>query len=194
MIERDIERPIFIPVVIDDVKNFKMFQMTRCTYFCVQCDTPSPNWYLGLRDIRIPFLMTGLSGILFRPGLEEELFDTSEKFETLFEAIEQNEALYVDTNDIWLPNWLFPSHECMRGHVYRIDATLFATALRFRNEDISEQLFLELCKELPDSIRYSPEETNSLRLWSEKEIDLTRQFYREHSDLRLQRHERGREG
>lgn len=178
---------ISIPVVIDDVKNFESFQMTRCTYFSIQCDTPAPNCYLGLGERQIPFLMLGLSGILFQPSLEDQFFDTPEKLEELFQAIEELTDVYVDINDIWLPNFVFTSVEHTRGSVYRIGIELFEAAYHFRNEVISNRKFSEVCDRLVDTVHYSPEETEALRQWEDQQIEMAKTHYKENPERRLQR-------
>ena len=66
---------ITIPVIIDDVKKLENFSMSRCTYFSIQCDTPSPGWTLTIGNISTSFLMMGMSGIIYSPADGSDRFD-----------------------------------------------------------------------------------------------------------------------
>jgi hypothetical protein len=95
-----------VPVLIDDSKNYPNFEMTRCTYFTIECDEPSPGWVLGLREKKIAFHLISLSGIIFAPSLEKMTFDSQEEIEKTFTTIEDHPSLFIDINDVWLPNFL----------------------------------------------------------------------------------------
>ena len=98
-----------IPVLVDDVKQHPRFGYTRCEYFTIECDMPSPGWVLRLAERRIPFLMTGLSGVIYKPSLNEPLFTMPDQIEELFEIIEADNRASVGTADIWIPNSLIES-------------------------------------------------------------------------------------
>jgi hypothetical protein len=191
--EQSSSRPIAVPVVIDDIKRMETFQMARCSYFCIQADTPSPDWILDMESISIPFVMLGLSGIIVSPSLKEELFKTPDSFDKVFDRIDSHKALYVDTEDIWLPIELFGKQELGRGNVYRVDLSLFQLALLFRTEVISQNAFTDGAREISDAVQYSATETKALRKWSEGEIEKARTDYQEHPELRLKRIETGPE-
>lgn len=48
-----------IPVLIDDIKDYPNFEMTRCTYFTIDSDMPSPDWVLELDNKKINFDIYG---------------------------------------------------------------------------------------------------------------------------------------
>jgi len=165
-----------IPVIIDDVKRYREFEMTRCTYFTIECDLPSPNWVLGLNSKSIPFLLIGLSGIIFKPLGDNVVFESMESIDELFNTIESHSSLYVDTNDIWLPNNLFQDL-WRRGQVYRMDSKLFNQTFLYRQERISEDQFLRSCKELRGRIFYSEKETHSFEGWAKLQIEKAKSLY-----------------
>jgi hypothetical protein len=158
-----------MPVLIDDVKSMDQFNMTRASYFTIQSAASSENWFLNLDETIIPFYLLGISGIIMQPIGTKPIFDSAESIEELFDLIEEQPNLSVDTDDIWLPNFLFNGpHE--RGHVYRIRIKLFNEAQRFKLDEMPDELFLSLCKEMTEFIHYSEKETNAFKTWEEIQI------------------------
>ena len=100
------KKPLTIPVIIDDVKDQPGFQMSRCTYFSLASNVPSTDITLDTR-INSPSLMVGFVSVICRPSNRSLLFDSPRKISGLFERVEKNQGLYVDINDLWLPNFLF---------------------------------------------------------------------------------------
>lgn len=173
-----------IPVIVDDVKNYRNFSMTRCTYFTIECDVPSPNWVLGLKNKSIPFVLIGLSGVVSKPIGDSALFHTPESIEELFNTIETSPSLYIDMNDLWLPNVLFQAPH-RRGQVYRVENKLFNEAYLFREEKISEDHFLHRCSNLRPEIRYSEKETHSFENWGKLQIEKAKGVYPKNKNLEL---------
>ncbi|MHC4359021.1 MAG: hypothetical protein ACYSTQ_09520 [Planctomycetota bacterium] len=64
-----------IPIIIDDIKRYDKFRMSRCTFFSIAYDLPSPDWVLELEDSSIPFFLLGLSGIIWKPMGKRKIFD-----------------------------------------------------------------------------------------------------------------------
>jgi hypothetical protein len=182
------EVSVKVPIVIDDVKRLKTFSMSRCTYFSIECDSPSPGWTLSIRDREIPFMLIGLSGIIIEP-MGGGLFSTPDKLEQLFENIETDpeEGVYVDTNDLWLPNSVFDRKNLKPGSVYRIAFSFFQAAYGFRNQILSQNEFLVRCKKLKWKARYSASETKALALWQNNQIDKTKERHEKHPELTLSR-------
>ena len=174
-----------IPVMVDDVKEFKNFRMTRCTYFSIECDTPSAEWLMELKERKVPFYLFGLSGIIREPIGSKTEFDTSQAIVELFETVEKISELFVDINDIWLPNFLFENTSTERGSVYRIKERLFLEADRFRDDRISMDRFLKICEELRDHISYSDTETKSFREWARSQIEMAKKIFPKNPDLAL---------
>ncbi len=166
-----------IPIVVDDTRSRETLQMSRCTYFSIRCDTPSAGWEVRLGDRSIPFLMLGLSGVIYRPSPEEELFDDPGKLEFLFKSIEEHPDLYIDISNLWIPTVTFGGGSHKRGMVYRITKKLFDTAYRFTNNEIQTEEYLTMCKEMIGAVRYSPLETGALKKWGEMHIREAKNIY-----------------
>jgi hypothetical protein len=182
------ERAFDVPVVVDDVKSYGKFKMTRCTYLTIECDIPSPDWVLGLRKKSIPFQLIGLSGLIIGPAGGGRLFESFDSIEALFNTIESHPSLFVDINDLWLPNKLFQSHP-HRGQVYRVESRLFHVAYLYREERISEGQFLRQCNGLKGNIRFSKKETRSFENWSRFQIQKAKDSFPKNRGLELKWHE-----
>lgn len=176
-----------IPVIVDDVKTYPDFEMTRCTYFTIESDTPSPDWILGLGNLDIPFYLLGLSGIIWKP-VKGDFFDNPDLIEKLFNAIEEGPGLYIDVNDIWLPNYLFYSSKSKRGDVYRIGEELFNKAYLYREDRISKEEFLMFCEKLEEELYFSEKEAYSFRRWGKDQIAMAKQIYPKNRELELKWH------
>lgn len=172
-----------VPVIIDDIKSYPNFQMTRCTYFTVESDSPSPNWVLNLDNQQLPFYLLGLSAIIYKPFGDSDIFESVELINEVFNVIERNISLYVDTNDIWLPNFLFNEHK--RGQIYRIETELFLKAFLFRETKIDEEEFLIYCRKFFKSLYYSPQETEVFHEWINQQINEAKGIYPKNRNMEL---------
>jgi hypothetical protein len=179
------DRTFDVPVVVDDVKCYGKFKITRCTYFTIECDAPSSNWVLELEKKSIPFLLIGLSGLIVRPIGGGRLFESSDSLDELFNTIESHPSLYVDINDLWLPNKLFQGVP-HRGDVYRVGIELFHVAYLYREERISEDQFSRQCSERKGNIRFSKKETRSVENWSRFQIQKAKDSFPKNKGLRLE--------
>jgi hypothetical protein len=173
-----------LPVIIDDIKNYDNFQMTRCTYFTVESDSPSPNRFLIFNNQQLPFYVLGFSGIIFKPFGDSDIFESVELINEVFNLVESDSSLYIDTNDIWLPNFLFNEHK--RGQIYRIEKDLFVKALLFRESKIAEEEFLLYCKEFFNKLSYSPEETEAYNAWMGHQISEAKEIYPKNENMALE--------
>jgi len=178
------DRTFDVPVVVDDVKRYGKFKMTRCTYFTIECDVASSDWVLQLGKKSIPFLLIGLSGLIIEPMGGGRLFRSSDSIDELFNTVERHPSLYVDVNDFWLPNKLFKGFP-HRGQVYRVGSKLFHVAYLYREERVSERQFLRRCSELKSYFRFSKQETRSFTGWSRLQIERARDSYPKNKGLEL---------
>jgi hypothetical protein len=165
-----------IPVIVDSVKRSRGFAMTRCAYFSIQCDGPAPDCDLGIRGARLPILMIGLGGIVHRP-MQGDRFETVDKLQDLFDRIEGVQGLYVDQDDLWLPNTLLGEEGPKRGEVFRVSIRLFEAAYRFRNGAIGQEEFEQICAGQGVAVLHSPDETRTFAEWAQAEIATARQTY-----------------
>jgi hypothetical protein len=167
-----------VPVFVDDVKRLPGFEMARCAYFLIECEDPAPEVGLTLQDVALPLLIVGMSAVVHRP-VDGELFDSPERIDALFELIERVETLRVDSSNIWLPNFLlrYEGRRQERAHVYRIGLELFAAAYRHWDRRLSEEAFIERCREESKSCRHSPVETETFAQWTALQIAGARENY-----------------
>ena len=174
-----------IPIMIDDIKQYKGFDMTRCTYFSIESDIPAGEWILRLKDLEIPFYLIGLSGIITEPIGDKAEFDSPHLIDEIFKTIEESPELFVDINDIWLPNFMFKDFPHARGSVFRSKERLFAEAIRFREDKIPTERFEKSCRELKDDLSYSEKETQPFKDWAKKQIDMAKKTYPKNPELAL---------
>ena len=174
-----------IPIMIDDIKQYKGFDMTRCTYFSIESDIPAGEWILRLKDLEIPFYLIGLSGIITEPIGEKTEFDSPHLIDEIFKTIEESPELFVDINDIWLPNFMFKNAPHVRGSVFRTKEKLFAEAIRFREDKIPTEKFEKSCRELKDYLFYSKKETQVFKEWAIKQINIAKETYPKNPELAL---------
>ena len=161
-----------IPVLIDDVKTADRF--VRCSYFCIQCDEPSPDWMLHVGNLHVQFLLVGLSGIIYEP-LAGDRFRSTQDIDDLFNQIEELPALFVDINHLWLPQSLFRPGTLRRGALFRIPLPLFQRAFRFREKITNNEDFQAECRQLAHPEIAPTEETAAFAAWTKHHIDLARE-------------------
>lgn len=179
-----------VPIIVDDVKIYPNFSMTRCTYFTIESETTAPGWVLTMAGKNIPFFLTGISGVITQPLDDDPLFDSVSQIDDLFDIIEEISTLYIDTNDIWLPNFLFEPPP-RRSEVYRVKSELFAAAHLFRDHKIMEDEFLEICEKQKEAIYLSEKESESFRSWEKNQVNLARDIYPKDKSLELEWREQG---
>lgn len=186
--------PYTIPILIDDVKQLETFNMTRGTFFAIDASGMGDDWVAILRSREVPFLLLGVTAPLHRPDLIHETFESAASIDNLFERIEEVEGLIVESEHIWLPNFLFDPHIWMysqkkkpqpleRGALWRVGFGLFQMALAFRQEVIEADTYMERCRQLIETgqieIGYSQEETDALHAWSAAQIEAARKNFLE---------------
>jgi len=184
--------PYTIPILVDDVKQLQGFNMTRGTFFTIDASGMGDDWVAILRGRGVPFLLLGETSSLHRPDLVREKFDSVTSIDRLFERIEEVEGLVVESEHIWLPNFLFDPHIGMystkekpipleRGAAWRVGFGLFQMALTFRQEVIEADTYMERCRQLIKAgqieIGYSQEETEAFRAWSAEQIEAARKNF-----------------
>ena len=175
-----------IPIVVDAVKTESSFQMVRCNYLCVECDSPKEGWTLGIGNASYPFLMLGLIGIITRPFGAERFYNV-DLIEDLFTQIEDEADLLIDIDDLWLPIFLFENINNVPdiGNVYRIDNEAFTLAYHFREGRLDQEEFVNLCRELDQPILSSDEEMMAFSRWREIQINEAREQYPKNDNFAL---------
>ena len=181
---------ITVPVQIDDVKNLRGFEMTRCTYYSIACDVPTPAALDGVRGKRVPFLAMGLSGVIYKPLGRARLFKTARQIREIFAAIEGSDGLYVDVDDLWIPNAAFegtPEEHRVRGAIFRVSPEVFRMTADYRVGRIASKDLHDRSTRRRAEIGYSPEETAAFRAWSQDVVSAAKHYYAKNPKMRLKR-------
>ncbi|UCF79560.1 MAG: hypothetical protein JSW03_04770 [Candidatus Eiseniibacteriota bacterium] len=174
-----------IPVMVDDRKDVGDFKMTRVTYFYVESTEPSPDIPIDDRTLGIPMLPLEFSGVLHRPSNKKELFETPDQIEGLFRTVEAHESLYVDSDNIWIPNELFDKTP-ERGDIYRVPFDLFAMLYPLCRNDASLDAGLSGISEAGIVVSFSEIETTAFARWSEGVVENLRAAYPKSENLKLE--------
>ena len=179
------ERSVSIPVSVDAIRDVDETPMARATYLIVTSEAPTAGWVVGLRrEVGLPLRVLGQVGVIYRPSRWSTRFRSASQIERLFDLVEANRALSIETEDLWIPTrWMVNGHEPKRGDVYRVDLALFQRAFRFRDEQLSQKSFLETSPE--GQVSFSPEETEVFRDWARRQIEIARTSYPKNSDRAL---------
>ena len=197
-----------IPVIVDVRRNIDGMEMVRCSYYSVQSDEPLDDWNLGLGGRSYPILLLHLEAIILGPPNGRRKFSDQSDFDAMYDSIEgepgspNDNGLFVDINDIWIPLGWFGSIELQQGLVFRIPSNLFSLCWKFRNERISTDEFLELRNELlledrqrekRMRLKFSRPESEVLGQWTQTQIDNSRERYHK-SKLKLKKRRPGKPG
>jgi hypothetical protein len=181
-----------IPVTIDSVKTDSSFKFVRCDYFTFECETPSPGWILDLDQLHVPFLLTSLSGIIYRPSSDESFFSGSDQIEKLFDFLEDKGGLIVGTSDIWLPSSLVKKTlasasevKLQRGVTVRVSLDLFQLAMAYRTEALSQKQFEEETEEMKEAVSFIEKENAAFRSWRIMQRELAIKQYPKNKDMQL---------
>ena len=189
--------PYTIPILVDDVKQLRDFNMTRGSFFTIDPSGMGDDWVAILREREVPFLILGVTNVLHRPDMHNLLFDSAASIEHQFDQIEAVEGLVVESEFIWLPNFLFDPHigyysakekpvQLERGAVWRIGFGLFQMAVTFLQEVIPADTYQERCWQMIQSgqveLGYSHEESDAFRTWSDMQFTEAREHFLEQRD------------
>ena len=164
-----------IPLIVDDVKDQPEFQMTRLTYFSVETIDYLAELEISYEKLAIPVTVIDLQGIITSTRNRSE-FSTGRSIEKLFDSIDDTGGLFVDTNDIWLPNVLFKK-KMHRGDLIRIPKELFKLALAYRSDSLSYPDFASYASEYAAEILESEKEEQAFKKWARKQIGYSIEVY-----------------
>jgi hypothetical protein len=153
-----------IPVMVDDRKDIGEFMMTRVAYFYVEAVEPSPDIPIDHRSLDIPVLPLEFSGVIHRPIDEKERFETPEQIEELFRTVERHTALYVDSDNIWIPNKLFDKKP-ERGDIYRVPFGSFVKLYALCRDDATLNAGIARFQDKHNLILFSKIETIAFAKW-----------------------------
>lgn len=172
-----------VPVMVDDRKDVGDFKMTRVAYYYVEVTEPLPDIPISTGDLDISTLPLEFSGAIYKPNDASEFFESPEQIEDLFQAVEQYESLYVDSDNLWIPNQLFDKRP-ERGDIFRVPFGLFTRLyMLVRNNavlDVDESLARS-----NDTVSYSDYETRAFAQWADGILKNVIAAYPKKDELKL---------
>jgi hypothetical protein len=169
-----------IPVIVDAVRTHGDLKQARCRYYTIASDEPVTSSFSLKTGQRFPFLLLGLTGIIFKPLGRAKRFAKAVQITELFEAVEHDGTLFVASDVVHLPlDGLTGSADGhgVRGMVYRIPIELFSLARNFTRGQISEENLTAACRDGAMRAVHSPSETNAFKAWSQLQIAAAREHY-----------------
>lgn len=185
-------QPIYnIPIIVDGIVRSDPADLSRCVYLTITADEPGAGWTLTLQTTTIPFLLLGLQGILYQPGVNQQRFNGPNDIDDMIAAVEAitlPSPLNVETGIIWVPTaWLDlafvrsprgenPFKEPHRGDVFRVAAPMFQDLWRHMENrlDLSILLNSYSTQQFGESnvpmLQYSFIETLAFRAWTARHL------------------------
>lgn len=173
-----------VPVMVDDRKDIGEFMMTRVAYYYVEAIEPSPDIPIDHSDLGIPVLPLEFSGAIHKPTDTEEYFETPDQVEELFRAVELHESLYVDSDNIWIPNKLFDKTP-ERGDIYRVPFGLFIKIYSLCRDDASLDAGISRFGDNHGLIMFSEIETIAFAQWANGIVENIIAAYPKNEHLKL---------
>ena len=173
-----------VPVMVDDRKDIDEFMMTRVAYYYVEAIEPSPDIPIDHSDLGIPVLPLEFSGAIHKPTDTEEYFETPDQIEELFRAVERYESLYVDSDNIWIPNKLF-NKTPERGDIYRVPFGLFIKMYALCRNDAVLDVDVSPFVDKHGLIMFSKIETIAFAQWANGIVDNVIAAYPKNEHLKL---------
>lgn len=174
-----------IPVMVDDRKDIGRFKMTRVAYFYIESIEPSPDIPIDHQNLGIPVLLLQFSGLLYKPIGKKEYFEKSEQIEELFLTVERYESLYVDSDNVWIPNNLFDKRP-ERGDIYRVPFGLFIKLYLLCRDDATLDIGISRLKYKHKLIKFSKSETIAFAKWAAGIVEMVKVGYPKDMDLQLE--------
>lgn len=148
---------IQVPVFLDSAQASE--GLSRCFYFHIEVDETLDVWGLRLGGTSFPFLMIGLTGILYQPADGGDEFTSPDQIASLIALVEEIEGRFVEISYLWLPSKLLGVAEAHRNEAFRVGIPLFTLGVRYRNGGIESPAFIDRALSLRQEVRRSPAET-----------------------------------
>ena len=177
-------KAVTVPVMVDDRKDVGEFQMTRATYFYVEAVELSPDIPIDHVSLGMPVLPLEFSGVIYKPFGTAEQFETPEQFEELFQVVEQHKALYVDSDNIWIPNDLLDK-AAERGNIYRVSFDLFAQLYPLCRGDATMDADMTQIDGKSGLVTFSRIETQAYEKWTKGIVADAKATYHMNKSLAL---------
>lgn len=172
-----------VPIITDVVRNIDGYEIVRCSYLSLHSDGPNPNWSLNIDGLQSQILLVNLEAIVIGSLKDGSHFHSLSDIEQLYAFAENNEGLFVDINEIWVPfDWL-GKKTIEQGLLFRIPVEYFSMCWKYTNGSISSQELFEeeltLRKEsnIDSIVSFSEQETEAFNTWTKKQIDESIEIY-----------------
>jgi len=162
--------------------------MTRASYFYIEATEPLSPVPVDQNELGIRVLPLEFSGVITGPLGGAETFDDPDQIDEVFERVEEGGALYVDFDDIWIPNTLFEKTP-RRGDVFRVPADLFAQLYPLCRDDAAVSPDLDALDADAGCMTFSERETGAFARWSGGIVGHAKAYHKERAGLRLRRKE-----
>ena len=178
-----------ILLVVDAVRMIDGHQMARCAYYSIASDVPMLDTNIQIEGTNRPFLFIQLEAIFLSAPNAKGYFNSIDEVDSMYTYAEQYDGVFVDINDIWVPYQWFGVEEIVAGMIFRIATDRFINCWKFRNDQITVETFLKdsVVEKKEAILSYSSEETNAFKNWTDQQIELSREIYRENRDSYLQK-------
>ncbi len=116
-----------VPIISDVIRNIDEYDIVRCSYLSLKSDNPIPNWNIEVNGVSSQILLLNLEAIVVGSSGKESLFRDVKDIEQLYSFVENQDELFVDMNEIWIPfTWLGLS-KIDQGLLFRIPSKCFST-------------------------------------------------------------------
>ena len=173
-----------IPVMVDDRKDLGEFMMTRVAYYYVEAIEPSPDIPIDFRNLGIPVLTLEFSGVIHRPSELKEYFETPDQVEEVFRTVERHPSLYVDSDNLWIPNKLFDKPP-ERGDIFRVPFDLFTKLYLLCRNDATLGPGISRLNDKHNRITFSKIETIAFGKWTDGIVENVKAAYPKNESLKL---------
>lgn len=163
-------KKIYVPIIVDEVNK----EFVRATYFIIENNHIGDQWYLNTKNnIRIPFLMLGLRGIILGSNKFEKdnLFINSDDFENMFLDIEENN-LSINVDSLIIPIKIL--EKAYRGAFFRIPQELFQLLLKY-NDNWDKQVFDDYLYYVDEILHLEKEEV-AFKMWCKKILIMEKHY------------------
>lgn len=173
-----------VPIMVDDRKDIGEFKMTRVSYYYIEAIEPSPDIPIDQGGLGIPVLPLEFSGAIHKPANTKEYFETPNQIEDLFHKVERYESLYVDADNIWIPNHFF-NKTPERGEVYRVPFNLFIKLYSLCRDDAFLGTGISRISDNHDLVLFSEVETIAFANWTRETVKSAIETFPKNENLML---------
>jgi len=174
-----------VPVIVDDRKDMEEFMMTRVAYYYIEMLDQPDGGPIDYGDLGVPVLLLEFSGAIYKP-IDTEEFETPEQIDKLFETVESHKSLYIDSDNIWVPNKLFDKKP-ERGDIFRVGFDLFVRMYSLSRSDTIFDSKDSRFGKMKGLIKFSKIETKAFAEWADRIKTNFIESYPKNEKLKLKR-------